>query len=81
MLHKPARYVGVDVRSGPLPEIQKAVSEKSLEVELTKIVEAQEFRETLAMRRDVLHRKETTSLDSISPASVPQKLTGLPATL
>ncbi|WP_237708654.1 hypothetical protein, partial [Marinobacterium stanieri] len=54
---------------------------KNLEVELTKIVEAQEFRETLAMRRDVLNRKETTSLDSISSASIPQKLPGLSATL
>ena len=47
-----------------LAEIQEAVSEKGLEVELTQAVEAQEYRETLAMRREMLAKKEASSTDS-----------------
>lgn len=61
-----------------LSEIQDVVSKKGLEVELTKAVEAQEFRETLAIRREMRAQKEA---GNAKPADAPQVPEGLPLSL
>ncbi|WP_151671960.1 DUF4041 domain-containing protein [Nitrincola schmidtii] len=61
-----------------LSTIQEAVKDRGLEVELTKVVEAQEYRETLAIRRELLSKQSLSDQEPSNTMNLPK---GLPASI